>query len=85
MLQTAIDVSKTYGHMYLVSWIGGIIAVAFGAWYSVTLVAVYIKWDPGFDESCQAAGANCSHAKLIGLLVFVTVSELDIQPGPSPY
>lgn len=32
MLQTAIDVSKKFGHVYLVSLIGGLLATAFGAW-----------------------------------------------------
>lgn len=32
MLKTAIDVSKHYGHVYLVSFLGGLLATAFGAW-----------------------------------------------------
>ena len=32
MLQTSIDVSKKYGHVYIVSLVGGFIATAFGAW-----------------------------------------------------
>jgi hypothetical protein len=71
MLKTAIDVSKNYGHVYLTSLIGGIIATAFGAWYSITLVGIYIKYQPANDNpSC--AGGGCSQGKVIGLIAFIT-------------
>jgi hypothetical protein len=70
MLQTVIDVSKNYGHVFIVSLIGGITATAFGAWFSVTLVAVYAKYYPG-NAACDTQG-GCSKAKVIGLVVFVT-------------
>ncbi|KAF2403353.1 DUF580-domain-containing protein [Trichodelitschia bisporula] len=70
MLQTSIDVSKNYGHVYLVSFLGGLAATAFAAWYSVTLVAIYVKYEPGNNPSCPNGG--CSSGKVIGLLVFVT-------------
>ncbi|KAI9671034.1 MAG: putative choline transporter, neither null mutation nor overexpression affects choline transport [Alyxoria varia] len=77
MLQTTIDVSKKFGHVYLVSLIGGLLAVAFGAWYSVTLVAVYVKYEPGnastgSNPSCSNGNGGCSNAKVIGLLAFIT-------------
>ncbi len=71
MLQTAIDVSKTFGHVYLVSFLGGLLAAAFGAYFSVTLVAVYVKYEPGNNPACSAGG-NCSSATVIGLIVFIT-------------
>ena len=71
MLQTAIDVSKKFGHVYLVSFLGGLIAAAFGAYFSVTLVAVYVKYEPGNNPACSAGG-NCSSATVIGLIVFIT-------------
>lgn len=71
MLQTVIDVSKTFGHVYLVSFIGGVLALAFGAYFSVTMVAVYVKYEPGANPAC-ADGNNCSSAIVIGLLVFIT-------------
>ena len=55
MLQTSVDVSKTYGHVHLVSFIGGLLATAFDAWYSVTLVAVYVKYEPGTIQLAQLA------------------------------
>lgn len=70
MLQTSIDVSKKYGHVYLVSFIGGFIATAFGAYFSVTLVAIYARYQPG-NPACRADG-GCSQAKVIGLICFIT-------------
>ncbi|KAL9118002.1 MAG: hypothetical protein Q9187_005454, partial [Circinaria calcarea] len=75
MLQTAIDVSKNYGHVYTVSAVGGLIAFAFGAWFSVTLVAIYVKYQTNRNASnpaCSAGNGGCSSAKVIGLVVFVT-------------
>lgn len=76
MLQTSIDVSKRFGHVYLVSIIGGFIAIAFAAWYSVTLTAIYAKFEPsstaGGNAACSADGSGCSVGKVIGLIVFIT-------------
>lgn len=74
MLQTVIDVSRNYGHVYLASLIGGIIALAFSAWFSVTLVAIYVAFSPTKEQNgaCNANGGNCSNAKVIGLIVFIT-------------
>lgn len=72
MLQTSIDVSKRYGHVYLVSAIGGLLATAFGAYYSVTLVAVYAKYQTGNNPACNTGAGGCSSATVIGLIVFIT-------------
>ena len=73
MLQTAIDVSRSYGHVYLVSLLGGLAAAAFGAWYTITLVAVYVRFEPGANPACDSGGSgSCSTATVIGLLVFTT-------------
>ncbi|KAF8476042.1 plasma-membrane choline transporter-domain-containing protein [Kalaharituber pfeilii] len=73
MLQTAIDVARRYGHVFLVTFLGGILALCFGAWFAVTLVAVYARYYPSADNpACQ--GGGCSKARVIGLLVFVTFS-----------
>lgn len=71
MLQTVIDVSKNYGHVFIVSMFGGLAATAFGAWFSVTLVAIYAKYQPN-SAACNVGGGGCSKAKVIGLIVFVT-------------
>ena len=72
LTQRSIDVSKKFGHVYLVSLIGGILATALGAWFSVTLVAVYVKYEPGSNPACSTGAGGCSSAKVIGLVVFVT-------------
>lgn len=72
MLKTAVDVSKTYGHVYLVSALGGLCATALAAWYSVTLVAVYAKWSPGQNPACAEGAGGCSTSKVTGLIVFIT-------------
>lgn len=73
MLQTAMDVARGYGHIFLVSAIGGIVTVAFAAWFSVTLVSIYVAYEPdstGTNPSC--ANGGCSRAKVIGLVVYAT-------------
>ncbi|QIX00902.1 hypothetical protein AMS68_006419 [Peltaster fructicola] len=72
MLQSAIDVSRRFGHVYMVSFIGGLIAAAFGAWFAVTLVAIYAKYQPGNTAACSQGAGGCSWAKVIGLVAFIT-------------
>ncbi|KAK4189123.1 plasma-membrane choline transporter-domain-containing protein [Podospora australis] len=73
MLQTAIDVAKKHGHVYLVSAIGGLLATLFAAWYSVTLVSVYIKYEPSDNNpACRQGVGNCGSGKVIGLIAFIT-------------
>src|ERR1700760_4040185 len=58
--------------VYLVSFIGGFLATAFAAWYSVTLVAIYVKYQPGNNPACDTGAGGCGSGKVIGLVVFVT-------------
>ena len=77
MLQQTMDVAKGFGHVFTASAVGGLVALAFGAWFSVTLTAVYIKFEPdqrGSNPACsRGSGASgCSSGKVIGLVVFIT-------------
>lgn len=75
LFQTVVDASKSYGHVYLVSFLGGLTAAAFGAWFAATLVAVYVRFEPGSNPSCNAAAGgsgDCSSATVIGLIVYIT-------------
>ncbi|KAK2871599.1 putative choline transporter, neither null mutation nor overexpression affects choline transport [Arthroderma sp. PD_2] len=72
MLRTAVDVSKKYGHVYMVSLVGGLIATAFGAYYSITLVAIHDKFQPSSNNPSCSSGQGCGRGKVIGLIVFVT-------------
>ena len=76
MLQTCMDVAKRHRGVFITSLIGGVVSVAFGAWFSVTLVAVYVAYEPGNASSkanpaCSRSG-SCSSATVIGLVVFIT-------------
>ncbi|KAF3941395.1 hypothetical protein ABW19_dt0206175 [Dactylella cylindrospora] len=71
MLQLVIDIAKSYGHVFFVSLIGGLVALAFSAWFSVTLVGIYVRWTPNSgNTACQEGG--CSNAKVYGLVAFAT-------------
>lgn len=62
----------------MVSALGGLTAVIFGAWVLLTLVAVSTKYAPIEEDKlhCRAGrgGVNCSSGKVIGLAIFVTFS-----------
>ena len=62
----------TLAEVYLVSFIGGFLATAFAAWYSVTLVAIYVKYEPGNNPACSEGAGGCGNGKVIGLIVLVT-------------
>ena len=74
MLQTCMDIATHHGHVFLVSAIGGLVALAFSAWFSITLVAIYVAYEPGNGSQANPACVNndCSSTTVIGLLVFVT-------------
>ncbi|MCJ1313792.1 putative choline transporter, neither null mutation nor overexpression affects choline transport [Agyrium rufum] len=72
MLQTTMDVARHHGHVFMVAATGGLVALAFGAWYSVTLAAIYVKYEPNANGTNPACGSSCSSGKVIGLIVFVT-------------
>lgn len=71
MLTTAIDVSKNYGHVYMVSWLGGLLGAILAAWFSFTLVAIYNRWEPSANNpNCQ--NSSCSSGTVAGLVAFAT-------------
>ncbi|KAK9470220.1 plasma-membrane choline transporter-domain-containing protein [Dipodascopsis tothii] len=73
ILQTIMDVARANPSIYIVAAIGAVVTAAFGAWFAVTIVAVYVKYNPTENnEGCDASGGSCSHAKLIGMLILVT-------------
>ena len=76
MLQQTMDVARMPRvHVFMISFIGGLVAAAFSAYFSVTLVAIYTSYMPSnsnsnANPSCSNGG--CSSGKVIGLVVFVT-------------
>jgi hypothetical protein len=76
MLRTCMDVAKKHSSVLIVSFIGSIVSIVFAAWFSVTLVAIYVAYMPGnagskSNPACTSSG-SCSSAKVIGLVVFIT-------------
>lgn len=63
MLKTTIRVSRKYGHVYLVSFIGGLLAVALSAWFSVTLTATYVTYEPSRNNP-KCANGSCNKGKV---------------------
>ena len=71
MLQTTINVARNFGHVFWASLIGGVISLLFSAWFSLTLVAVYVKFQPD-SAGCGSGGGSCSNAAVTGIIAFVT-------------
>lgn len=75
MLRTTIKVADTCGHVYLVSFFGGLIGAIYAAYFAVTFTAVYVKWSPtGNNQSCTS-GTSCSYATVGGLVAFITFTS----------
>ncbi|KAF2673042.1 DUF580-domain-containing protein [Microthyrium microscopicum] len=67
MLTTSINVSKKYGHVYLVSLIGGFLAAAFAAWFAASVAAISVHW------------GNSSSGTVAGLIFFMTFAAFWIS------
>lgn len=72
MLQTSINVANHYGHVYMVSFLGGLIGALYAAWFSITFTAVYVKWSPAGNSQTCAANGGCSYATVAGLIAYIT-------------
>jgi hypothetical protein len=70
MLETVIDVAQNFGHVFVVSLVGGLVATVFSVYFSITLVGIYAKYSPG-EAQCGSDG-SCSTGKVVGLIVFIT-------------
>lgn len=77
MLQFTMDVMKKYPSTIIVSFLGLLASLVFGAWWSVTLVSAYVKYHPNgagqSNPACTTTGGNCSSGALIGILVFFSI------------
>lgn len=74
MLRTSIHVANHYGHVYMVSLVGGLIGAAYAIWFSVTFVAIYVKWSPS-NNNPSCTSSSCSYATVAGLVVFITFTS----------
>ena len=73
ILTTVMDVIKWYPTTLFASFLGTLVAGAFGFFFSLVIAASYMKYDPKQQnsEACAAGGGGCSYSKLIGVLVVV--------------
>lgn len=72
VLEIAIDVMKRYPSTLVTLFVGIVVLGAFGAWFSATIVATYVKYEPNLlNPACKVGGGDCLNSKLIGVLVFV--------------
>jgi uncharacterized membrane protein len=75
ILQFTMDIMKKYPSTLITSMLGLLVTMAFGAWWSVTLVSAYIKYHPNGSSqnnpACDATGGTCSSASLIIVLIFL--------------
>lgn len=73
MLKTSINVANHYGHVYMVSFLGGLVGALYAAWFSVTFTAVYAKYSPaGNSQVCADGSSGCSYGKVAGLVAYIT-------------
>jgi uncharacterized membrane protein len=72
LLKTSVNVARRYGHVWLLSFCGGVVAIALAAWFSVTLVAIWVRWQPDSQGRCLDGQSGCSNAKAVGLTVFAS-------------
>lgn len=72
VLEITIDVMKRYKSTLMTSAIGLIVSGLFSAFFSMIIVATYIKYSPhSGNPGCQIDGGACSQGSLIGALVFL--------------
>ncbi|KAH3900307.1 Pns1p SCDLUD_003279 [Saccharomycodes ludwigii] len=72
ILRTVMDVIKWYPFTIFTAFLGSIISAAFAFFFSLVVVACYMKYDPKSNNpGCNAGGGSCSNSKLIGML-FIT-------------
>lgn len=69
MLKTSVNTANRFGHVYLVSLVGGLVGIALSGLFSVTLVSIYVRFEPS-NSNPNCANGSCSKARLIGLLVY---------------
>lgn len=73
VFRTVVDVTRQFPSVFGMSLAGTIVSTAFTMFFSMVLVATYMKYDPNPDnQGCKVSGGSCSNGKLVGVLVFVS-------------
>lgn len=78
VLQTVIDVTRLHPSVLMISAIGSLVAGAFGVFFSMVLVATYVKYDPN-DNNPNCSAGGCSQGKLVGLIIYITFASFYIS------
>lgn len=73
MLETALEVSRTVGHIFWVSALGGLATMITGAWFIATLIGLYTNYLANLKVS-DGQEPDRSTGKFVGLVVFVVFS-----------
>jgi len=79
ILDFTIDITRKYPSTLIVSWLGLVVTVVFGAWWVVSVVTAYVKYHPGVpgeeNPACDEVGGKCSSTALILVLIFFGMSS----------
>lgn len=78
VLKTIVDVTRIVPSTLFISALGALVAGAFGMLLSVVLLSIYVRYDPNGNNP-QCANGGCNQAKLVGLIVFVTIAGFYIS------
>ena len=70
ILKIIINAMRVCPQTLFTGLFGGLIASAFGFFFSMVVAATYMKYYPSPDNpGCNVSGGGCSNSKLIGILV----------------
>jgi hypothetical protein len=65
---------RKYPSTIIVSFVGLLVTLVFGAWWTLSLVSAYVKYHPDGSSqnnpACGTTGGSCSSASLILVLIF---------------
>lgn len=74
LLVAVINIASEYKAVYVVAVLSMIAQIVYSAWFAVTLVSAYIKYDPSSSAGCTAGGGSCGTGSVIVVVIFLTFS-----------
>lgn len=78
LLLFVLAIAKAHPSVYVIALIGSVLVTLYSIFWSISVVAIYQKWDPNAEGS-GTSGGNASSGALIGLMVFA-VFNLYVRP-----
>lgn len=80
VLKIVIDATRACPSIYLVSFLGSLVALAFSVLFSIVLISCYTKFSPNENNpGCNVSGGGCSNGKLIGSLIYTVFAGFYIS------